>query len=110
MDEESYMESDMQKLYAKLLVKAKEDGIITGEEQAILDQVKMNIEDYENLLVEALEDNIITESEAKDLRNSRAKMLDMAWLTADKDAEINSDEAGLLNLMLSLLKKIEIDK
>ncbi|OLS25715.1 MAG: hypothetical protein HeimC2_17710 [Candidatus Heimdallarchaeota archaeon LC_2] len=103
-------QSDMQKLYAKLLDKALEDGIITEEEQAILDDVKMNIGDYEKLLSEALEDEIITEKEAKDLRNSRAKMLDMAWLTADKDAEIDPDEAGLLNLMLNLLKKIEMDK
>ena len=103
-------QSDMQKLYDKLIDKAKEDGVITEEEQAILDQVKINIEDYEKLLSEALDDNIITEDEAKELRNTRAKMLDSAWITADKDAEINPDEAGLLNLLLNLLKKIEIDK
>ncbi len=103
-------QSDMQKLFGKLLDKAKEDGVITDEEQAILDQVKINIDDYEKLLHRALDDNIITEDEAKELRNSRAKMLDTAWVTADKDAEIDSDEASLLNLLLSLLKKIEIDK
>ena len=102
--------TDMQKLYVKLLEKAKEDGVITEEEQAILDQVKINMEDYEKLLTEALEDQIITEEEAKELRNSRAKMLDVAWLTADKDAKIDKDEAGLLNLLLNLLKKIEMDK
>ena len=104
MDEQS----DMQKLFAKLLEKAREDGVITVEEQAILDQVQINIDDYEKLLSEALDDNIITEDEAKDLRNARAKMLDLAWITADRDAEINPDEAGLLNLLLNLLKKIKI--
>jgi len=37
-------------------------------------------------------------------------MLELAWMEADIDAQINSDEAGLLNLLLSLLKKIEMDK
>ncbi|MHA2097121.1 MAG: hypothetical protein ACW99A_00435 [Candidatus Kariarchaeaceae archaeon] len=102
--------TDMQKLYEALLRKANEDGIITNEEQAILDQVKMNVLDYEKLLSNALEDGIIDEDEAKQLRDSRAKMLELAWMAADTDAEINTDEAGLLNLLLNLLKKIELDK
>lgn len=106
MDEQT----DMQKLYEKLLAKAREDGVITEHEQAILDQVKIKIEDYEKLLDDALEDNIIDENEAKQLRDLRAKMLDGAWITADSDAQINPDEAGMLNLLLNLLKKIEMDK
>ena len=102
--------TDMQKLYEALLEKACEDDVITKDEQAILDQVKMNILDYEKLLAEAYEDGIIDEDEAKQLRDARAKMLELAWMEADTDANINPDEAGLLNLLLSLLKKIEMDK
>lgn len=102
--------TDMQKLYEALLTKALEDGVISKDEQAILDQVKMNVLDYEKLLSEAFEDGIIDEDEAKQLRDSRAKMLELAWMEADTDAMINTDEAGLLNLLLSLLKKIEMGK
>lgn len=99
----------IQDLYDLLLKKAKEDGIITSEEQAILDHVELEIEKYEKMVEEAMEDNVITEEESNQLKKQRSIMLEGAWVTADEDSVISQDEARLLNLLLKLLKKFDLE-
>lgn len=101
--------SSIRDLFNQLLQKAQEDNVISNEEQAILDKIELDVDKYEKLLKSALEDDVITQTEAKELTDFRANILDGAWVVADGDSIINSDEAVLLNLLLKLLKKMDLD-
>ncbi|MCH8908838.1 MAG: hypothetical protein IH840_17265 [Candidatus Heimdallarchaeota archaeon] len=101
-------ESQITEVYNKILQKAKEDGVITDEEQAILDRLKLDVDKYKEMLKKAKADNIITEGEARELQELRAKMIDRAYHTADQDSVIDSDEASILNLLLKLLRKVDL--
>ncbi len=97
----------IQDIYDQLLTKANEDGIITNEEQAILDQVEMGVNKYHKMLDNALKDEVINENERYQLQNIRSKMLGDSWVKADEDSVISRDEAVLLNLLLKLMKNID---
>jgi hypothetical protein len=97
----------VRQIISKLKDRALQDGIITEEEQRLLDTVQDLVNRYENYLVKAEADQIITPDEALKLREMRNQMLEGAWVEADRDAHITSDEATLLNLLLKLLKGIE---
>ncbi|MHA2172897.1 MAG: hypothetical protein ACXAB7_23795 [Candidatus Kariarchaeaceae archaeon] len=94
-------------IYEQLLAKATEDGVISPEEQAILNQAKFDLDYYEKLLQLAVLDDIITSDESNQLKVARNKILKGAWVVADEDAVITKDEAELLNLLLKILKDIE---
>ncbi len=94
-------------VYEQLLAKATEDGVISPEEQAILNQAKFDLDYYEKLLQLAVLDDIITSDESDQLKAARDKILKGAWVVADEDSVITKDEADLLNLLLKINKDKE---
>ncbi|MCY3414460.1 MAG: hypothetical protein INQ03_22625 [Candidatus Heimdallarchaeota archaeon] len=84
----------------KIIERAKEDGVITEEEQAIIDTIKFNIESYQKMLEKALDDNIITQEERNQLNDLEEKIYGDSYFTAMDDKVISKDESTLIKTLL----------
>jgi hypothetical protein len=89
------------KAYEKLLEIAKEDGIITDDEQKILETAKTAIENFDEYVDEALEDGFVTVSEHTKLLKLQDRLLRDTESQALEDDHITEDE----QLLIDLLKK-----
>ncbi len=109
------MKKKPQELYEELIddlvTKALEDGILTDDEAAIIDEVEIKLKEFYQYLEEALADNIMDKDETKKLKIMRSKILEDTWNVSNRDTIINKDEAELLKIIVKLLKNIsEIDE
>lgn len=95
------------KIYNQILDKANEDGIITSDEQAIIDSIKSNISKYQEILEDSYEDEIITAEEQNDMYLSRKHMLEEALSIAKEDNKITQDEFKLLKIIRQIIGEME---
>ncbi len=93
----------------KLWEKAKEDGVVTEDEKAIIDAVTESLEVYESVFDKAVEDNIITPEERNELLDLEEKMYSDSYFTAMRDNILTEEEALLLKtLMLTINPKSDV--
>lgn len=90
---------------ASLMEKAKEDGIITPEEFELIEQVRLDAENYTSMLREATSDGIITDKEAQKLDELKKRILERAELVARIDGTLDDDEKQLLETLADVIKK-----
>ncbi len=83
--------------YKGMLEKALEDGYISEEEHAMLDNVSENFGIYDKSLKAASNDGIISDEEEMNLRNLRKKIYEEALKVALADGMITDDEKAILN-------------
>ncbi len=80
--------------------KAKEDGVVTDDEQAIIDTVTSSVEKLEETFEKAAEDGIITQEERNDLYDLEEKMYSDTYFTAMSDNVLTQEEALLLRTLI----------
>ena len=101
---------DIEKLYQKLIDTANKDGIITSDEQKLIDNIRKNIEKYSKILNESYADNIITADEQNDLYTFRKKIMEEALIIAKQDHKITQDEFSLLRCIKDILDDMEANE
>ena len=96
MVDETQDETKLQNVLTELFLKAHEDGIITNDEHAILDQVKLDAQKYAEELQIALEDHIITVDERSKLLKLKKDLLQNAYEKSREDNIISKEELRIL--------------
>ncbi len=84
-----------------------EDGRITEEEAAILDNITGNLVEYVMALDKAWEDGIITSEEKSFLKKAREKIWDDAYDVVIKDNVISMDEERLMHALIKIVRHLE---
>ena len=75
---------------------ASKDGIITPEEQDILEQVQIDADSYAVMLEECIRRGTITKEEASQLDYLKNLITDRAYVIATIDGKVDSDESNLI--------------
>lgn len=88
-----------------LTEKAKEDGIITATEEAILNTAKDRIMQYEALLKNAQEDGIIDDNERNQLNEMEENLYADTYFAGMDDGKIDKDELLLLRTLIKTVDK-----
>ena len=86
----------LEKMFNEVVKIAKEDNIITPDEQAILDTTRHNIVKFIKVYEEAIEDQVITEEEFTALESAYKKIYSEAESTALNDNILTPDEVRLI--------------
>ncbi|MHA2503086.1 MAG: hypothetical protein ACXAE3_09460 [Candidatus Kariarchaeaceae archaeon] len=94
----------------KMIDIAKQNGIITADEQAIIESVKENIAKYFEVLHQSYDDDIITSDEQNDMYALRKRIMDEAVEIAKDDNQITQDEFALLRVIKSILEEMEYNE
>lgn len=100
MSEESLFTITMR----ELIEAAKKDGVITPEEQDIIEQVKVHADSYNMILEESLSDGIISSDEADRLNGLKQMIVDRAELIAKIDGKFEDDEKELIKKLIEIMK------
>ena len=85
-----------EQLFDELVKIAKEDNVITPDEQAILDKTRKNINEFKELYDKAMEDNVITEDEYTILHKAHSKIYSDSETEALRDSKITEEEVKLI--------------
>ncbi|MCY3414597.1 MAG: hypothetical protein INQ03_23310 [Candidatus Heimdallarchaeota archaeon] len=103
------MNTDRDKLFNKVLVNlgevALKDGIVTPDEEAILQTVNIGIDEYFQYLDQAMEDDVIDFNEYTTLNGIAAKIVHQSEKTALLDGIVTHDEKQLIHKLTQLLKE-----
>jgi uncharacterized tellurite resistance protein B-like protein len=102
------MRHDLEDVLRSLLIKAKEDGIITSDEQNILDMVKNKLNKLSSDIEMALSDDVITVNERELIKESRVQLMSEVFELANSDKNLTNDELQLLNLLLDHLRNLKL--
>ena len=87
----------LERLFYEVVKIAKEDNIVSSEEQEILQKTKENIDKFKQLYTSAIEDKIITQEELKGLEIAYKKIYSESEATALKDEVLTKDEVKLIS-------------
>lgn len=82
-----------------ILEKAKEDGKVTEDEQAIINILEDTISNFEQYLEVAMEDGVIDEEEREKLHHLEEEIMSGSYFEAMKDEVITQDEVLLLKTL-----------
>ncbi len=85
--------------YRDMLNQALEDGVISDDEHALLNNIQKNYKVYEEHLKFAMKDGVITDEETNELREKRKNIYKKALETALKDGSITDAELKLLKTL-----------
>ena len=99
-DENSF---SLKQLLEALVAKAEEDGVITRDEEELLDQIKVDMENAEAHLINEMKKVKTKEAIAKLLQNTSKTMIDNAMSMARKDAKLSSDEKDIIQILVDEL-------
>ncbi len=99
-DEKSF---SLKQLLEALVAKAEEDGIITREEEELLDQIKVDMESAQSQLDNELKKVKTKEAIAKLLKNTSRTMIENAMSLARKDAKLSPDEKNIIQVIVDQL-------
>ena len=100
-------EERLQKIIRAISKVAKADGIITPEEQEILESVQINILVYDQSLEDALDDGIISNDERESLNALKHQILNEAWDIARYSEGVSNDEIKMLQVLLRELENAD---
>ena len=92
--------------YADMLKNAQKDGIISEDEERLLESISGNYGVYQKSLKDAVKDGIIGDEEEAELRKLRKRIYEEALKTALADGVITDEEKAILNI---LKDSIELD-
>lgn len=98
-DEKALFESTMKDLW----MVAMKDGTITEEERDILNQVRIDADEYSMILVECMEDDRISKIEFDKLELLKKQMIDRATITAKIDSNFTDDERALISKLTEIV-------
>ncbi|MCY3414596.1 MAG: hypothetical protein INQ03_23305 [Candidatus Heimdallarchaeota archaeon] len=90
-------------ILSKMAEVAKRDGIITDDEQTVLNNVKIGLEEYFSTLEKAQEDGVIDDNDFGMLNGIAAKIVMETQNTALLDGLYSDDEKALVDKLSSLL-------
>ncbi|MCE7737534.1 MAG: hypothetical protein GPJ54_21770 [Candidatus Heimdallarchaeota archaeon] len=83
---------------------AMKDGIITTEEREILNQVRIDADEYSMILTECMADDMITKEEFDKLELLKKQIIDRATIMAKIDDNFSDDERALISKLTELVK------
>ena len=89
--------SILEKLYDDVVKIAQQDNIVSGDEQAILDKTKENIDKFIQFYHSAMEDNVITEEESNILNEAYKRIYKDPEGEALKDNKLTTEEVNLIS-------------
>lgn len=94
---------NFQEAVKQIIVKAKEDGMITEEEKELIRVAEENLSEFEKMVELALEDDIITQEERNILIDLEEKMMSDTYYKAIEDTVIDKDEMVMLKTLYHTL-------
>jgi hypothetical protein len=94
-------------MIAEILKAAKEDGIISEDEQALIDSIQANIAKYYRILDKSYEDGVITSDEEHNFYEARKIILEEALKVAREDEQITQDEFRIIKVLRHVIRKME---
>lgn len=93
----------------QLMEKAREDGLITDEENELIQQIKVDVETYTKILKESMKDGVISKEEGRKLQEFKQYIINSAENVAMRDGKISEAEKELIqrlsNLIITYFKK-----
>jgi sporulation protein YlmC with PRC-barrel domain/tellurite resistance protein len=100
---EKNLKQNLTNIIRELLITAGNDGKISPEEQALINQVRVDLGTYNEALEEALEDGVITAAELKNLEKIKDQLILNAVNLANQDNKIDSDESALIRKLAAYM-------
>ncbi len=98
-------ENEFDDVVKALLKTAETDGKVSSEEMEIINQVKIDVNAYQNALDLALDDGILTTDELQILGKLKQNIMDRVYVVANIDGEIDADERSLIHRLADILAK-----
>lgn len=98
----------LERVWTQLTAVAYNDGIITQDEQSLLNQIMIDLQKYSEVLEIALEDGIITDDELVFLKEARLNLWSKANVVALQDAIISPDEQQILEKLKEIAHELEL--
>ncbi|MHA2091821.1 MAG: hypothetical protein ACW98K_13290 [Candidatus Kariarchaeaceae archaeon] len=95
-----------EEIWNQLVDIAKSDGVITQDEEVLLDTIKSNLERYYN----SLEENPLTDEEKLEVFAAQVDIMSEAYDTAHIDGKISHDEYELLKKLQKIVTKFAEDE
>ena len=96
---------ELDKLIDTLIFVSGLDGVLTEDEQNIINVVKKNVDSFKTAYNEAWKDNIISDYDKEHLRNLWKNIMLETTRTAIKDQKYTKDELSLVFRVFSTLIK-----
>ena len=87
----------LEHLFDDVVKIAKEDNIVSKDEQALLDKTRENINKFKILYLKAMEDNIITDDEYRLLVHAYKKIYSEPQFEALKDEVLTKEEVKIIS-------------
>ncbi len=100
--------TNLQEIFEKLIQLAFEDGLITEDEQRLLDGIQLKLDELEKAIEEALIDHYLSAEEEHILKEKRSEIMDEAWRIVTSDNVITQDESILVKALINLLRHIQL--
>lgn len=92
-----------EKTMKEMWMVAMKDGKISPEERDILNQIRIDADEYSMMLTECMDDDIITKAEFDKLELLKKQMIDRATITAKIDSNYTDDERALIRKLTELV-------
>ena len=96
---------ELDKLIETLIYVSGVDGVLTEDEQSIIEVVKKNVGDFKKAYQDAWQDNILTDDEKEHLRNLWKNIMLETTKSAIKDNKFSKEELSLVFRIFSTLIK-----
>lgn len=96
---------ELDQLIDRLVLVSNLDGVLTDEEQSIIDVVKKNVDSFTIAYNNAWKDKSISENDKEHLRNLWKNIMLETTKTAIKDQRYSKDELSLVFRIFSTLIK-----
>ncbi|MCH8907131.1 MAG: hypothetical protein IH840_08585 [Candidatus Heimdallarchaeota archaeon] len=94
-------------IYDELLRIAKNDEVITNDEEVLIDNIMKNVHQYYKILDEFQQDGVVDSNEHHQLYSQRKKILEEAIELARNDQEVTKEEFNLLMGLRKIIAGIE---
>ncbi|MHA2028178.1 MAG: hypothetical protein ACW99A_21235 [Candidatus Kariarchaeaceae archaeon] len=107
MDLEAQADRMLAHAIMHLMETAGKDGIITQEEQEVIDTIEFSLRFYKQMLIDALEDGEITSDEKRMLENMKERIIKEGFNVAELVNGVSKDE---MNLLISLMLSLKLPK
>ncbi len=101
MNNERYI--SFNEILSTLIQKALEDGVITPDEQDLIDAIKLDIEDIDKTIKEELRKELTKQALSKVISNASRQLINKTISIARKDARISSDEKIIIEQLITEL-------
>jgi len=90
-----------------LLEIANKDGIVTDEEQKLIDKILLEVQNYENVFKEAIEDQKLDSGERLKLFKAKLNILRNAARAVHEDLHVSQDEEEILKGLRSIFPDMQ---